>query len=88
MAKRCYNTFVVVDCQRRKPVLVTSSARKAREQLRTGVRVEVWNANSLVERIYGKERDMLAPYIQAEREYIGNKQRAAEQRNGRGRKML
>lgn len=83
MSKRSYNTFVVVDCKKRKPVLVTSSARKAKDQLRTGIRVEVWNCNCLVETIYAHDGAFIAPYIQAEREFIGKRQRAAEARNRR-----
>lgn len=82
-----YNTFLVVDCKTRKPILTTSSARKARKGLRTGVRVEVWNNNVLVEKIYEadkrNEKDPLMPYIQAEREYIKQKQARAEERNRR-----
>ena len=80
-----YNTFLVVDCKTRKPIITTSSARKARKELRTGVRVEVWNNNTLVERIYEadkrKEADPLAPYVALEREYIRQKQAKAEARN-------
>lgn len=82
-----YNTFLVIDCKTRKPILTTSSARKANRELRTGVRVEVWNNNTLVERIYESDKraevNPLAPYIEAEREYIGRKQAAAERRNKR-----
>lgn len=84
-----YNTFLVVDCKTRKPILTTSSARKAYKELKTGVRIEVWNNNNLVERIHEadkkKETNPLAPYIELEREYIGRKQAAAEQRNKRRR---
>lgn len=87
-----YNTFLVVDCKTRKPILNTSSARKARKELRTGVRVEVWNNNTLVERIYEadkrKEADPLAPYVEAEREYIRQKQAKAEARNRRRKERL
>ncbi len=87
-----YNTFLVVDCNTRKPLLTTSSARKARKELRTGVRVEVWNNNTLVERIYEadkrKEADPLAPYVEAEREYIRQKQAKAEARNRRRKEKL
>ena len=80
-----YNTFVVVDCRSRKPLLTTSSARKARKELQTGIRVEVWNGNQLVERIYEsdkrRERDPLVPYVNAEKEYIRKKQKQAEERN-------
>lgn len=82
-----YNTFVVVDCKTRKPLLTTSSARKANKELKTGIRIEVWNNNVLVERIYEsdkrKEPSPLSAYVRAEREYIGRKQAEAEKRNKR-----
>ncbi len=84
MAKKCYNTFVVAECKSGKAILVTSSARKATETLCKGRRIEVWNANRKVETIYAKqprEKSPMQPYIQAEREYIGQKQKAAEERN-------
>ena len=80
-----YNTFLVVDCNTRKPIITTSSARKARKELRTGVRIEVWNNNMLVKRIYEADRrngtDPLSPYVALEREYIRRKQAKAEARN-------
>lgn len=82
-----YNTFVVVNCNTRKPILTTSSARKANAELTVGVRVEVWNNNAIIEVIHEydkrKEKYPLAPYIQQEREYIRKKQEKAEQRNKR-----
>ena len=47
-----YNTFVVVSCSTRKPIITTSSARKAYKELQKGVRIEVWSNNVLIERIY------------------------------------
>lgn len=80
-----YNTFVVVNCNTRKPILTTSSARKANAELAVGIRVEVWNNNAIVEVIheYDKRREKypLAPYIKQEREYIRMKQERAEKRN-------
>lgn len=80
-----YNTFVVVNCNTRKPILITSSARKANAELTVGVRVEVWNNNAIIEVIheYDKRREKypLAPYIQREREYIRRKQGKATERN-------
>ena len=85
-----YNTFVVVNCKNRSIVIVTSSARKAAEQLKVGVRIEVWNRNELVEKIYAKcrEKRHMKPYIDAEREYIGKKQKAAEKRNSMRKRWL
>ena len=87
-----YNTFVVVDCKSRKSILTTSSARKASACLRTGVRVEVWNSNNLVETIYerdkNKENSPLGPYIELEKEYHRKKQMAAERRNMKRRMRL
>lgn len=87
MAKHCYNTFVISDCKTNRVLLVTSSARKARDAFCTGRRVEVWNCNAKVERITVKckEKNPLQPYVDAEREYIGEKQRRAEQKNARRR---
>lgn len=78
-----YNTFVVCDCKRYKNILVTSSARKAKNELHTGVKVEVWNENTFVEKIYFKTRINLEKYISEEKQYITNKQVKAELRNKR-----
>jgi hypothetical protein len=83
-----YNTFIVVDCNTRKPILTTSSARKASKLLATGFRVEVWNNNEIVEKIYAQDRKPLTPYIHTEREYIRKKQAAAELRNKRRKEKL
>lgn len=84
-----YNTFVVVDCKARKIVMVTSSARRANFLLTKGIRVEVWNNNKIVEKIYEhdkiREKHPLGPYIQLERDYIRNKQANAERRNSKAR---
>jgi Zn-finger nucleic acid-binding protein len=82
-----YNTFVVINCKNRNLVLVTSSARKAYKELKTGVRIEVWNDNSRLERIYEhdkrKEANPFKPYMDLEREYIQKKQQQAEMKNKR-----
>lgn len=75
-----YNTFLAISTTGR-PLLVTSSARKARQTLRVGVRVEVWSGNRKTETIYTRTRSLLDKYIEAERAYIRNKQEAAERRN-------
>lgn len=80
-----YNTFVVIDCNSRKTILTTSSARKADRELRKGTRIEVWNNNELIIRIYDADRKKAVypfmPYIKAEKEYIGIRQAKAEKRN-------
>lgn len=78
MAK--YNTFLIVSTKG-KPLLVTSSARKARHELRPGVRVEVWSENKKVDTVYTRTEYRLNYYIELEREYIRAKQEAAELRN-------
>ena len=78
MAK--YNTFLVMNTKGR-PLLLTSSARKARKLLQSGVRIEVWSANAKAETIYHRTRRGLDKYIAAERDYIRAKQAAAEKRN-------
>lgn len=79
MAK--YNTFLVMDTKNRRPELVTSSARKATAQLCKGKRVEVWNENERICKIYASKAEGMKPYIEAEREYIRMKQTSAEVRN-------
>lgn len=79
MAK--YNTFLVVDTKTRRPLLVTSSARKAKGELWKGRRVEVWNENAKVRTIYARQSDGMDIYIATEKEYISMKQLAAEARN-------
>ena len=82
-----YNTFVVVNCSTRKPVITTSSARKAYKELQTGIRIEVWNNNILIERIYEsdkrREGNPMKPYIDMEKEYIRKKQEMATLKNQR-----
>ena len=82
-----YNTFVVINCKTRKPVVTTSSARKAYKELQKGIRIEVWNDNVLIERIYEgdkkREANPMKPYIDKEREYIRKKQERATKRNQR-----
>lgn len=83
-----YNTFIVVDCNTRKPILTTSSARKASKLLATGIRIEVWNNNEIVQKIYAQDRSPLSVYVNAEKEYIRQKQAKAEARNRRRRERL
>lgn len=73
-----YNTFAVVDCKRRKNVLITSSAKKASSMLKTGFRVEVWNNNTLKCSIYAKNCREMASYLEAERLYHREKQAKRE----------
>lgn len=81
-----YNTFIVVDCNSRKSILTTSSARKSSKLLQKGFRIEVWNENEKIETIYNSDKKIelgnpMSPYIEAEREYIRQKQARAEARN-------
>lgn len=75
------NVFVVVDCKRRKPVLATPSARKAMSMLKVGARVEVWIDNIHIETIYSKRPEKFKPFVLQEKQYIGRKQKRAEERN-------
>lgn len=76
-----YNTFTLTTCKTNKAILTTSSARKALRGLEVGTRIDVWNENQLVETIYDRNRDAIKPYLEAERKYIGWKQKQAEKRN-------
>lgn len=82
-----YNTFVVIDYNKRKNLLVTSSAKKAKKYFGPGIKIEVWNENELVERIYYAKskysKDYIFNYIAEEKKYISEKQKKAEIRNKR-----
>lgn len=82
-----YNTFVAIDCKKRKCLLVTSSARKVNRIFRVGVKIEVWNDNRLSETIYFAKykegKKAIFKYISEEKQYIANKQKLAEERNKR-----
>lgn len=80
-----YNTFLVLSTKG-KTLLATSSARKARRLLETGVRIEVWSANAKTETIYHRTRSLLDKYVADERAYIRAKQEAAERRNKQRRR--
>ena len=87
MAKN--NTFVVRLTKSGGIVLVTPSARKvARIPLSVGLRVEIWNETEKVDTIYSRTRQKLAAYVDAEKDYIRNKQAAAERRNAARRVRL
>lgn len=80
-----YNTYLVMDCKNRTPVLVTSSARKASAELCKGRRVDVWNENEKKYVIYFKNADRMRPLIRVEKDYIRRKQDAATQRNSKNK---
>lgn len=76
-----YNTFIAQATKGGKAVLVTSSARKVKSTLAPGIRIEVWCDNQKVETIYTKTRSLMDKYVEAERDYIREKQANAEHRN-------
>lgn len=76
-----YNTFVVQKTNNGQAVLVTSSARKVKQMLTVGLRVEVWNENQKQEVIHTRTAKKLDKYVTAERDYIRTKQARAEARN-------
>ena len=76
-----YNTFIAQQTKGGKTMLVTSSARKVKSLLTTGVRIEVWSENKKVETVYTKTGSLLEKYIESEKAYIREKQAKAEQRN-------
>jgi hypothetical protein len=76
-----YNTFIAQETKGGKTVIVTSSARKVKSLLSPGVRVEVWSENKKTETIYTKTQALLDKYVEAERQYIREKQARAEHRN-------
>lgn len=80
-----YNTFNMIDTKSRRTVLTTSSARKCKEGFVSGFRIDVWNANILVEQIYSRNFSEINKYISAEKKYIAEKQRIAHEKKERRR---
>ena len=76
-----YNTFIAQETKGGKTMLVTSSARKVKQLLSPGIRIEVWSENRKTEIIYTKTCRLLDKYVEAERQYIREKQAKAEKRN-------
>lgn len=76
-----YNTFVVFDNVKRKNILVTSSAKKAKCKLNKGIKIEVWNENTCIETIYTREINEFEKYVNLEKQYIARRQEKAELRN-------
>ena len=79
------NVFVVIDCKKRKTVLATPSARKAMCVLRKGLKVEIWVDNIHFDTVYCYPQHLvkLNPFTLQEKQYIGRKQKKAEERNKR-----
>jgi hypothetical protein len=80
-----YNTFVLIDCYSKKSLLITSSPKKVFKRMSRGMRIEVWNNNELVEKIYNYNLNNLKPYLKLEEDYIRKKQKKAEMRNKKKR---
>ena len=76
-----YNTFIAQQTKGGKTMLVTSSARKVKALLTPGIRIEVWSENQKAETIYTKTQALLDKYVEAERQYIREKQAKAEKKN-------
>ena len=76
-----YNTFIAQETKGGKTMLITSSARKVKQLLTIGVRVEVWSNNQKTETIYTKTGALLDKYVESEKAYIRDKQAKAEYRN-------
>lgn len=79
------STFVLVDCKIRRTVYVTQSARAAWAMMEKGRRLEVWQNGENMARLYSEDLVRFKRYIEAEREYIAEKQRRHELRNERRR---
>ena len=79
------NTFVVIDCKDRKNVLITQSARKAKDRFYVGAKIEVWNDGSCVETIYLRTIGKINKYVSLQKQHIREKQALAEQKNKRCR---
>jgi hypothetical protein len=77
------NVFVTIDCKQRKVVLTTLSARKAQSVIRKGLKVEIWIDNIHFDTVYSNQIKKFQSFILQEKQYIGRKQRLAEEKNKR-----
>lgn len=75
-----YNTFIAQETKGGKTLIVTSSARKVKNLLTSGVRIEVWSNNQKTETIYTKTISLLDKYLESEREYVKEKQAKAKKK--------
>jgi hypothetical protein len=82
---KSYYAFVLCRCKDGKVQYFTNSARKARNLLEPGLRIEVWNDMGKSESIRAGEKNKLNRYVTLEKEYIKEKQRKAEEKNRRRR---
>jgi hypothetical protein len=57
-------SYTVVDCYKRKPILVTKSPSKAKELLEKGIKIEVWHKNNLIQTVYKRSEWLMAAYIE------------------------
>lgn len=73
-----YNTFIAQETKGGKTLIVTSSARKVKNLLTSGIRVEVWSNNQKIETIYTKTISLLDKYVESEKEYVRQKQAKAK----------
>lgn len=80
-----YPSFVVMDTNKRKNVLVTHSARKAAAALEKGRRIEIWRDGKMLMKVLSYEEGLMRDYIEDEKRYIAEKQRRNEERNARRR---
>lgn len=80
-----YPSFVVMDTNKRKNVLVTQSARKAAAALEKGRRIEIWYNGSMLMKVLSYEEGLMRDYIEDEKRHIAEKQRRHEERNARRR---
>lgn len=80
-----YPSFVVMDTNKRKNVMVTQSARKAAAALEKGRRIEIWRDGIMVMKVLSYEEKLMDDYIKSEKRRIAEKQRRHEERNARRR---
>lgn len=78
------NTFVVIDCKKRKNVLTTHSARKAKGGFYIGAKIEVWHDGQCVEVIYSRSIEKINKYVSMQKQHIAEMQmKKTKQRSNR-----
>ena len=68
------NIYLLIECQHQKTILATHSARIAMKYLVPGTRVDIWNNNHRIRKVFASDKFELLEYMKQERDYLKSKE--------------
>lgn len=68
------NIYLLIECQHQKTILATHSAQIAMKYLVTGMRVDIWNNNHRIRKLFAPDKFELLEYMKQERDYLKSKE--------------